>query len=94
MSSCLSFLMMLAAVYGQCLESLGHRVVILGWPKSSFRFFHKMLEKNPNKLSGQCNILILSFLCSSTRWSASIRAHSPQSTAWLSSGATYVGQAE
>ena len=30
--------------------------VLLGWLKSSFRFFHKMLQKNPNKLFGQLNI--------------------------------------
>ena len=26
---------------------------ILGWPKSSFELFHKMLQKNPNKPFGQ-----------------------------------------
>ena len=29
---------------------------LLGWPKSSFRFFHKMLWKNSNGLYGQPNI--------------------------------------
>ena len=29
---------------------------ILGWPKSSFGFFHKMLLENPNKLFGQPKI--------------------------------------
>ena len=28
---------------------------VLGWPKSSFRFFHKMLQTNPNELFGQLN---------------------------------------
>ena len=28
---------------------------ILGWPKISFGFFHKSLQKNPNKLFGQTN---------------------------------------
>ena len=26
---------------------------ILGWPKRSFQFFHKMVQKNSNKLFGQ-----------------------------------------
>ena len=29
---------------------------ILVWPKSSFRFFHNILQKNPNELFGQPNI--------------------------------------
>ena len=29
-----------------------HRMV-LGWPKSSFDFFHEMLQKNPSELLGQ-----------------------------------------
>ena len=28
---------------------------ILGWPKRSFGFFHKMLPQNPNELFGQPN---------------------------------------
>ena len=31
---------------------------VLGWPKISFRFFHNILQKNPNELFGQpykCN---------------------------------------
>ena len=28
---------------------------VLGWPKSSFRFFHKMLQTSPNELFGQLN---------------------------------------
>ena len=31
-----------------------HRMV-LGWPKSSFDFFHEMLQKNPSELLGQCS---------------------------------------
>ena len=31
--------------------------VVLGWLKSSFRFFHNILWKNSNELSGQPNIL-------------------------------------
>ena len=27
-------------------------VLVLGWPKSSFEFFHNILQKNPNKLLG------------------------------------------
>ena len=30
---------------------------VLGWPKSSFGFFHKMVQKNLNKLFGQPNII-------------------------------------
>ena len=30
---------------------------VLGWRKSSFGFFHKMVQKNPNKLFGQPNII-------------------------------------
>ena len=29
--------------------------LMLGWPKCSFRFFHKMLQKKPNELFGQPN---------------------------------------
>ena len=29
----------------------------MSWSKSSFRFFHKILQKNPNKLFGQPNII-------------------------------------
>ena len=32
---------------------------ILGWPKSSFGFFYKMLQKNPNELFAQPNNFIL-----------------------------------
>ena len=32
--------------------------VVLGWPKTLFRFFHKILQKNLNKLSGQPNIIL------------------------------------
>ena len=28
----------------------------MSWPKNSFKFFCKMVEKNPNKLFGQHNI--------------------------------------
>ena len=31
----------------------GQWLVLLGWPKSLFGFFHKMLWKNPNKLYGR-----------------------------------------
>ena len=30
---------------------------VLGWSKSSFRFFHNILWKNPNKLFGQPNTI-------------------------------------
>ena len=29
----------------------------LGWPKNSSRFFHNILQKNPNELFGQHNYL-------------------------------------
>ena len=32
---------------------------ILGWPKSSFGFFHRILGKNPNEFFGQPNISFL-----------------------------------
>lgn len=32
--------------------------ILLAWSKSSFRVFHKVLGKNPNKLFGQPNISI------------------------------------
>ena len=31
-------------------------IFILGWSKSSFRFFHTVSQKNPNELLGQSNI--------------------------------------
>lgn len=31
------------------------RVYLLGWPKSSFRFFHNLLQKNLNEFYGQPN---------------------------------------
>ena len=31
---------------------------ILHWPQSSFGFFHRMLQKNPNELCGQPNTYI------------------------------------
>ena len=31
-------------------------IIVLGWPKSSFCFFHKMLPRPPNELSDQRNI--------------------------------------
>ena len=31
---------------------------VLVWPKSSFRFFCKMLQKNPDDLFGQSNIML------------------------------------
>ena len=31
--------------------------MILGWLKSSFGFFHKMLQKNPNELFNRSNII-------------------------------------
>ena len=30
--------------------------VVLGWPKCSFEFFHKVLQENPKELFGQTNI--------------------------------------
>ena len=33
--------------------------ILLGWPKSSFRFLHNILQKNLKKLFGQVNILSL-----------------------------------
>ena len=33
---------------------------ILGWPKNSFGFFHKMIQKNPSQLFGQSSIC---FVC-------------------------------
>jgi len=35
---------------------LWNSLYMLGWPKSSFRFFCNILWKNPNELSGQPNI--------------------------------------
>ena len=35
-------------------------IEILGWPKSSFKVFHKMLQKNPNEPFGQpshCSVM-------------------------------------
>ena len=31
---------------------------LLGWPRISFGFFHKMLQKNLNKLFGQPNVRV------------------------------------
>ena len=55
---------------------------ILGWPKSSFRFFHKMLQKNRNELFGQPNIS----LCKLSFCQGHIHSELPQqlSKAWLS----------
>ena len=33
-------------------------IYVLGWPKSSFRFFCKMLRKNLNKFFGQPNLIV------------------------------------
>ena len=33
-------------------------VLIMGWPNSSFGFFHEMVQKTPNKLFGQPNMWI------------------------------------
>ena len=33
------------------------RCGILGWPKSSFGFFHRTLQKSPNELFGQMNTM-------------------------------------
>lgn len=41
-------------------ESLN--INILGWPKSFFRFFHRIFWKNPNKCFGQLNTSWLSHL--------------------------------
>ena len=41
---------------GVPLEILEHIPPKPGWPESSFRFFHYILWKNPNKLFGQPNI--------------------------------------
>ena len=30
-------------------------LIVSGWPRSSFGFFHKMLCKNPKELFGQSN---------------------------------------
>ena len=34
-----------------------HHMEVLGWPKSSLGFFHKMLQENPNELFGQYNTI-------------------------------------
>ena len=38
-------------------------IIILGWPKSSFGFFHKVLWKNPNKLFGQPDTMSTFVFC-------------------------------
>ena len=40
---------------------LSHYREILDWPKSSFRFIHTIVQRNPNELFGQSNIGTLSF---------------------------------
>ena len=40
-----------------------HRRFILGWPKSSFKCFRKMLQKATNKPFGQSNILRTFYMC-------------------------------
>ena len=39
------------------IEEVG-RWAVLGWPKSLFGFFHKMLWKNPSELFGQPSIRV------------------------------------
>ena len=39
-----------------CLKKKKRKKMILGWPKRSFRFFHKIVWKNPNEYFGQPNI--------------------------------------
>ena len=34
-------------------QSGAYKGLMLGWPKSSFGFFHNILQKNLNELSGQ-----------------------------------------
>ena len=34
---------------------------LFGWPESSFRVFHKMLQKIPNELLGQPNRMCIDF---------------------------------
>ena len=35
----------------------------MGWPKHLFGFFHNILRKNPNELSGQPNISSVEAMC-------------------------------
>ena len=37
-------------------------LLILGWPKSLFRFLHTILQKNPNELFGQPKSVYMDFL--------------------------------
>ena len=50
-------------------------VLIMGWPKSSFGFFHEMVQKPPNKLFGQANTWISISL---SQFSQSPAAFSPE----------------
>ena len=38
-------------------ECIFHQVYMLSWPKSSFRFFCKVSQKNPNEFLGQPHII-------------------------------------
>ena len=44
-----------SSVVVSCSGGQLHDLLILGWPKSSFEFFHTILQKNPNELFGQLN---------------------------------------
>ena len=39
-----------------CLET--GNAAVLGWPKGSFMFFHSIVQKNPNELSGQPKVVV------------------------------------
>ena len=39
-----------------------HDSTQLGWPKTSFGFFDKMVQENPNELFGQSNNILLNYL--------------------------------
>lgn len=47
------------------ISSIAHsRCLILGWPKTSFRSFHNILQKNASKLFDQPNICVIQGLAS------------------------------
>ena len=39
-----------------------HDSIQLGWPKTSFGLFDKMVQENPNELFGQSNNILLNYL--------------------------------
>ena len=43
-------------------QTILHRMDVLGWPKSSFGFFHNIMQENLNELFGQFHVMFYSLV--------------------------------